>query len=195
MNSSKFISMLGILLVSMVFFSGCIGTPETTPTTVETPAVEETTEGETTETTEGETTETTEGETTETTEGETTETTEGETTETTEGETTDVVGHELGPITHLVEITANGFNPNSLTVSAGDAVSFVNQDSSKHWPASDVHPTHGTYPESGGCIGSTFDSCAGLEQNENYLFTFDEVGSWSYHDHLNPSLTGKVVVE
>ncbi len=163
----------------MVFFSGCIGTPDvdSTSTTVETPEVEETTTEETDLEETGE---------------ETTEETGEETTEETGEET---IGDELGPITHIVEITANGFNPDSITISLGDTVSFVNQDVDGHWPASDVHPTHGNYPEAGGCIGSAFDACGGLAGGESYLFTFDEVGIWTYHDHVNPGLTGKVIVE
>ncbi len=96
---------------------------------------------------------------------------------------------------NVVEITSSGFNPKSLSIDAGDKVTFVNKDSKPHWPASDVHPTHGAYPESGGCIGSKFDACKGLAEGERFLFTFDERGSWDYHDHLNPRESGTIVVE
>ncbi len=94
-----------------------------------------------------------------------------------------------------VEIRADGFYPSELKIKAGETVVFVNKDSKEHWPASDVHPTHTKYPESGGCIGSAFDSCKGLKQEESYSFTFKEKGTWYYHDHLNPGLKGKIVVE
>lgn len=94
-----------------------------------------------------------------------------------------------------VKITADGFEPKLLTVKAGTTVTFVNEDSNKHWPASAMHPTHNVYPESGGCIGSKFDACKGLAQGESFSFTFDEKGSWNYHDHLRASTTGKIVVE
>jgi plastocyanin len=101
------------------------------------------------------------------------------------------------PKTVTVEITSSGFSPNSVTISAGDAVEFVNKDSAAHWPASAQHPTHSVYPESGGCIGSKFDACKGLKQGESFSFTFNEVGSWNYHDHLNARAPffGKVIVE
>lgn len=94
-----------------------------------------------------------------------------------------------------VEITSSGFSPNKLTINAGDIVVFINKDSTQHWPASAVHPTHAVYPESGGCIGSKFDSCKGLEQGEIFSFTFNQKGNWRYHDHLKPGLTGSITVE
>lgn len=94
-----------------------------------------------------------------------------------------------------VEITSSGFSPKTITISQGDSVTFTNTVSGKSWPASAVHPTHTVYPETGGCIGSKFDACQGLEMGESYTFTFDEVGTWNYHDHLSPSDTGKIIVE
>lgn len=96
---------------------------------------------------------------------------------------------------NTVEITSSGFSPNTLTINAGDTVTFVNKDSRSHWPASAVHPTHTVYPESGGCIGSKFDACKGLAQSETFSFKFDQKGTWKYHDHLNPGLTGTIVVQ
>lgn len=102
---------------------------------------------------------------------------------------------ETGPITKMVGISGSGFSPSSLMIKAGDTVVFQNNDSGLHWPASAVHPTHTAYPETGGCIGSKFDACTGLAQSETFTFTFNQKGTWNYHDHLNPSLTGTVVVE
>ncbi|MDP3728306.1 MAG: cupredoxin domain-containing protein [bacterium] len=94
-----------------------------------------------------------------------------------------------------IEITSSGFSPSTLTIAKGTTVNFVNKDANNHWPASAVHPSHTEYPTTGGCSGSTFDACKGLAQGEIFIFTFDEAGEWSYHDHLNPSLFGKVIVE
>lgn len=94
-----------------------------------------------------------------------------------------------------VEMTSSGFSPKEVTVKKGGTITFVNQDSIEHWPASAMHPTHTVYPTNGGCIGSTFDACNGVLPGESWSFTFDSVGSWSYHDHLNPGMTGKVIVE
>lgn len=96
---------------------------------------------------------------------------------------------------NTVEITAAGFSPSTLAIKAGGTVAFVNKDAAQHWPASAVHPTHAVYPETGGCTGSKFDACKGLAEGESFTFIFNEKGSWKYHDHLNPSLFGTIVVE
>jgi plastocyanin len=99
------------------------------------------------------------------------------------------------PKTFTVSITSSGFSPQSLAINAGDTVNFVNNDSATHWPASDVHPTHGAYPEPGGCLGSKFDACKGLAQGETFSFVFNQKGNWAYHDHLHPALTGTITVK
>lgn len=95
----------------------------------------------------------------------------------------------------VIEITSLSFAPNVLTIKSGETVNFINKDSDKHWPASAKHPTHEVYPEQGGCIASKFDSCKGLEKDEIFAFKFDVKGTWKYHDHLNPSLFGTIIVE
>jgi plastocyanin len=95
----------------------------------------------------------------------------------------------------VIRITAAGFAPSMLAVRAGETVTFVNNDSTAHWPASDIHPAHGAYPQQGGCIGSAFDACRALAQGETFSFTFNHRGTWGYHDHLNPALKGTIIVE
>jgi plastocyanin len=94
-----------------------------------------------------------------------------------------------------VEITSSGFSPRVLKINTGETVTFINKDTTEHWPASGMHPTHTHYPEEGGCIGSTFDACEGLEPGESYSFTFHHKGEWDYHDHLNSGFTGTILVE
>ena len=94
-----------------------------------------------------------------------------------------------------IEITSDGFSPNPLIIGMGDRVTWINKDTAEHWPASAIHPTHEVYPESGGCIGSKFDACKGLKSGESWSFTFNEKGTWNYHDHLNPSLFAKVIAQ
>ena len=100
---------------------------------------------------------------------------------------------------NAIKITSTGFEPKTLTVKAGTTVTFVNEDSNKHWPASAMHPTHTVYPGSDikKCASNEniFDACKGLVSGESFFFTFNEKGSWGYHDHLRSSSTGKIVVE
>lgn len=96
---------------------------------------------------------------------------------------------------NTITFTDEGFSPASLTVEKGTKVTFENASSTAMRPASDDHPTHGNYPATGGCVGSTFDACEELLPGDTWIFPFDEVGTWDYHDHLNPSHTGTIVVE
>src|SRR3989338_4655211 len=105
------------------------------------------------------------------------------------------VVNEIDNNGNIVEITLGGFNPSTLTIKSGETVTWVNKLSSQSWPASAVHPSHNVYPESGGCIGSKFDACRGLKQDETYSFTFNQKGAWKYHDHLSAGSTGTIIVE
>jgi len=91
-----------------------------------------------------------------------------------------------GNTEHTIEITSSGFSPNTITINQGDTITWINMDSSSHWPASNNHPTHNLYPG--------FDANRGLATGETYGFTFDETGNWGYHDHLFPSRTGTIIV-
>jgi plastocyanin len=88
---------------------------------------------------------------------------------------------------NVVEITDDGFEPSSLTVPSGTSVTFENKSSDDSWPASDVHPTHQEYPG--------FDAKKPLLPGESYSFTFTKTGSWGYHNHLEPDVTGTIVVQ
>lgn len=96
---------------------------------------------------------------------------------------------------NIIAYTDQGFNPSTITIEVGEAVTFVNQSSIDMWPASAVHPTHTIYPTQGGCIGSTFDACRRIPPGESWTFVFEIPGEWKFHDHLSPQYTGKVIVE
>lgn len=91
------------------------------------------------------------------------------------------------PSSKAVTYTASGFSPQSLTIKTGDTVVFKNTSGSDFWPASGPHPAHTNYPE--------FDAKKAISTGESYLFTFTRTGSWKYHNHLNPSLTGTITVQ
>ena len=96
---------------------------------------------------------------------------------------------------NVVVYTDAGYSSSTLRIKKGETVIFKNQSSQAMWPASAVHPTHRGYPTTGGCIGSTFDACRQVQPGDSWSFKFDIVGSWKYHDHLNPGHTGMIVVE
>lgn len=81
----------------------------------------------------------------------------------------------------------NAFEPNILTVKKNTKIIFKNEDTVDRWPASDLHPTHGIYPE--------FDPLQPVQPGTEWSFVFDKVGTWKYHDHLIPSFRGEIRVE
>lgn len=96
---------------------------------------------------------------------------------------------------NIITYTDTGYSPTILKIKNGETVIFKNNSSQSMWTASGVHPTHRLYPTTGGCIGSTFDACQGIQPGQSWSFKFDIAGTWKYHNHLNPSDTGTVVVE
>ena len=95
-----------------------------------------------------------------------------------------------GPVSaaaQTVAYTDDGYIPETVTVAAGDAVMFVNASSKDFWPASNIHPTHAILPE--------FDPKRALRAGESWQHTFAEEGLWRFHDHLDPTRGGTVVVE
>ena len=114
-------------------------------------------------------------------------------------ETGKVVDDTAG--TNTIEITSSGFSPNALTIKQGDTVTWVNKDTNGHWPASAMHPTREKYPGSSITKCGTaeeskiFDACKNIDEGSSWSFTFNEKGTWTYNDHSNLKLFGKVIVE
>lgn len=93
-----------------------------------------------------------------------------------------------------VLINDDGFSPRQISIKQGQRVVFKNAGNNAHWPASNFHPTHTLYPETGGCLGSLLDACQPLAKGESFSFIFNHTGTWPLHDHLLPGLTMVVVV-
>ncbi|MES2970855.1 MAG: cupredoxin domain-containing protein [Patescibacteria group bacterium] len=87
-----------------------------------------------------------------------------------------------------VEITKEGFIPATLKISKGTTVTWTNKDSVVHHVASNPHPEHT------GLTGLDSKDIIGIEGG-TYSYTFDQPGEYTYHDHLNPTTNGTVVVE
>ena len=87
----------------------------------------------------------------------------------------------------LVEMKDDAFLPDQIIIQQGDTVKFINKGNNSHWPASNIHPTHGIYPE--------FDSERGIAPGESWEFQFSKPGRWRMHDHLYSKITGEVIVE
>lgn len=87
-----------------------------------------------------------------------------------------------------VQITDQGFVPQTLKVKPGTTVVWTNkEDDTPHRVASNPHPEHTGTPG--------LDSQENIAPKGTYSYVFDKPGTYEYHDHLNPTRNGTVVVE
>ena len=82
------------------------------------------------------------------------------------------------PKTSVVHIRDDAFDPPSLTVRAGDAVTFVNDDDDAHTATAD---------------DGSWDS-EGLNQGQKWTHTFAKAGKITYHCTVHPFMKGALVV-
>jgi plastocyanin len=80
---------------------------------------------------------------------------------------------------HVVTITGFSFVPATLTVAAGDTVTFINKDGSLH-TATDR--------------GNAFDT-GRLSRNKQATITFASAGSFSYFCEVHPRMRGRIEVQ
>lgn len=105
---------------------------------------------------------------------------------------------ETSPKTVEVSYTDNGFSPASISIKTGDTITFLNKSSEVMWVGSNEHPTHAIYAGTNlrehcpDTASAAFDQCG---RSDTYSFIFKKVGSWEYHNHANPRMTGMVAVE
>lgn len=100
------------------------------------------------------------------------------------------------PMSGSVSYNGSAFSPPQVIIKKGGTVTFTSTGGNM-WVASASHPDHTVYggtTRSQHCpdtSGTAFDQCG---PGTSYSFTFNKVGTWGYHNHLNASLFGKVVV-
>jgi plastocyanin len=87
----------------------------------------------------------------------------------------------------VVAMDDAGPYPKRVTIKSGQAVNFVNRSQNDWWPASDPHPIHTDY--------EGFDAGRVIGPGHSWTFRFDRPGTWTYHNHLSPTLKGTVVVK
>ncbi len=91
---------------------------------------------------------------------------------------------DMGMNAQTITYTNEGFEPATLDVGVGAMVHFVNESDTQMWVASDSHPAHDILP--------TFDQ---FKPGDMFMYVFEETGTWEYHDHLNPTAVGTIIVE
>lgn len=80
---------------------------------------------------------------------------------------------------NLVKITNFAFNPKSITIKAGESITWKNSDLVGHSATAD---------------DNSWDTGV-FSQNESQTVTFEESGTFSYHCSPHPFMKGVVVVE
>lgn len=87
---------------------------------------------------------------------------------------------------NTITLTADGFSPAVLTIKKGETVTWVNKSGVDATVNSDPHPIHTDYPPLN--LGAFSDG-------GTLSLTFDTPGTHGYHNHLNPSQKGKIIVQ
>jgi plastocyanin len=89
-------------------------------------------------------------------------------------------GGDNNPPSHLVIINNLAFSPQSVTVTAGDTVTWRNDQNINHTVTSDT--------------GDELDSPV-LSQGQTYQHVFAQAGTYPYHCTIHPTMTGNVAVQ
>lgn len=86
---------------------------------------------------------------------------------------------------NTIVYTDSGFSPSNLSVKTGTLVTVKNSSSSTLEYNSDPHPSHTTNPEL---------NQGSIEPGQSVSFKVTKTGTHGYHNHLNPSRKGSLVV-
>lgn len=79
------------------------------------------------------------------------------------------------------------FSPSTTTIKAGQSVKVSNDSSDAALDFdSDPHPTHTNNPDL---------NAGDIEPGQSKTFSTDKTGTWGFHNHLDPSQHGELVVE
>lgn len=89
-----------------------------------------------------------------------------------------------------ITATVSGFEPTTVTVKSGEAITWVNKSTQTVSIGSDNHPTHTLDPD---LTGGQF--VIELAPSESKTVPVNVKGTHGYHNHLQPSQKGTVVVE
>lgn len=84
-----------------------------------------------------------------------------------------------------ITFTDQGFTPASYTVKSGNEVTVKNNSSMQLQFSSDDHPTHTKEPELNLSV---------IDPGKEASFTPTKLGSWGFHNHLDPQFTGRLTV-
>lgn len=85
-----------------------------------------------------------------------------------------------------ITLTSSGFEPNVINIKEGSKVVWINKSGQTATVNSSPHPAHTDYPPLN--LGQFSDG-------QSLELVFDKAGTYKYHDHLNASQFGQIVVQ
>jgi len=92
------------------------------------------------------------------------------------------------PQAAVITINEDSFSPATLMIHPGTEVVWHNDDQNPHLIESDPFPSHSDVPG--------LDSQTGISSNDTYQYTFNQKGTFGYHDKLNPTeYHGTIIVQ
>lgn len=90
------------------------------------------------------------------------------------------------PEAKMVTFDDNGYTPSTFNIAAGDTVTWTNKGSKSGTVNSDPHPDHTDYPPLN--LGT-------IQVGSTVSLKFDTVGTYKYHNHLDSSQYGAIIVK
>lgn len=112
--------------------------------------------------------------------------TETENTTTNSAQNNTQTSNQNGTAGNTINYEAGSFGPAEITVKSGDTVTLVNKSSETIEVNSDPHPTH---------VNNNELNVGSVGPGETRTFTLTKTGTWGYHNHLNESQTGTIIVQ
>lgn len=82
-------------------------------------------------------------------------------------------------------LSDQGFQPETVSVKKGTRLIWVNKSKESATVHSDDHPSHTKFP---------FLNLGEFEPGANLQIILDKPGTYSYHNHLIPEMTGTVII-
>ena len=96
--------------------------------------------------------------------------------------------HHRAPLPKEITVTLSktGFSPSIVTIKVGSAVRWVNKSGTQETVNSDNYPTNQLHRELNFGI---------FNNNSSVVHTFTKAGTYGYHNQLNHTQEGKIIVE
>ncbi len=85
-----------------------------------------------------------------------------------------------------VTISQTGYMPREIKITKNTIVTWTNTDPSPHTVGANPYPSHNSLRSL---------ASPSLAKGQGYSYTFNQPGTYFYHDDLNPTLNAKIVVQ